>query len=386
MQMDASSLNQILHSFEIRDDRMSLAEGEMKRLNESFLRLREDLLPIFRMVKESKPLPTPDLPLHVRSNSPPVPSALSPSPTYYSTPSVATPQLIRKASKKNLTHHAPTSAHSPSRNSHDWLDTTSFYGTSGSVPKDSRKAGTAYNTASAGYGNGQYSSSSSMKRQNSTGSTHHPDYSSTSVSTPSLSSSASMISVATSSTARTITPTLVSTSGSIPSNASARNVTPTLASTAARSISSSNLSTQSSLKMSSNPAGMSGLVSNGSTVSLASNAGVPGGGSSTSSYVSLAGSKHSEPIKDFNISPDVPCYKVLPLIARRHKVRGDWRGVGLVVCYDDQERMIGLEEKPLAIYKELQQRGKNPIFMIREDNGLKTDSGFVVNGTPGGLL
>lgn len=385
--MDASSLNQILHSFEIRDDRMSLAEGEMKRLNENFLRLREDLLPIFRMVKESKPLPTPDLPLHVRSNSPPVPSALSPSPTYYSTPSVGTPQLIRKASKKSLAHHAPTSAHSPSRNSHDWLDTTSFYsGTSGSISKDSRKGGTSYSAASAGYGNGQYSGS--VKRQDSTGSTHHPEYSITSASTPSLSSSASIISVATSSTARTITPTLASTSGSIASNSSARNVTPTLASTASRSISSGNLSSQNSLKMSSNPA-VSGLVSNGGAVSVASSAGAAGAGGSsggTSSYVSLAGSKHSEPIKDFNISPDVPCYKVLPLIARRHKVRGDWRGVGLVVCYDDQERMIGLEEKPLAIYKELQQRGKNPIFMIREDNGLKTDSGFVVNGTPGGLL
>lgn len=89
---------------------------------------------------------------------------------------------------------------------------------------------------------------------------------------------------------------------------------------------------------------------------------------------------------DFNISPDVPCYKVLPQIARRHKVRGDWRSVGLVVCYGDQERMIGLEEKPLAIYKELQREGKKPIFMIRENNGLKTDSGFVVGGTPGGLL
>lgn len=82
----------------------------------------------------------------------------------------------------------------------------------------------------------------------------------------------------------------------------------------------------------------------------------------------------------------MPCYKVLPLIARRHKVRGDWRSIGLVVCYDDQERMIGLEEKPLAIYKELLERGKNPIFMIREDNGIKMDNGFVVNGTPGGLL
>ena len=108
-----------------------------------------------------------------------------------------------------------------------------------------------------------------------------------------------------------------------------------------------------------------------------------GAGDPTSSNAS---SMHSEPIMEFNFSPDVPCYKMLPLIARRHKVRGDWRGVGLVVCYGDQERMVGLEEKPLAIYKELQREGKNPVFMIREDNGMKTDLGFVVSGTPGGLL
>lgn len=52
--LELSHLNLILHSFETRDDRAALAEAEIKRLTESFSRLREDLLPIFRMVKESK--------------------------------------------------------------------------------------------------------------------------------------------------------------------------------------------------------------------------------------------------------------------------------------------------------------------------------------------
>lgn len=111
-----------------------------------------------------------------------------------------------------------------------------------------------------------------------------------------------------------------------------------------------------------------------------------GSGSGTTLISTSSASQHSDPIMDFNISADVPCYKVLPLIARRHNVRGDWRGVGLVVCYGDQERMVGLEEKPLLIFKELLREGKNPVFMIREDNGIKTDIGFMITGTPGGLL
>lgn len=110
-----------------------------------------------------------------------------------------------------------------------------------------------------------------------------------------------------------------------------------------------------------------------------------GGGNSASNLIaSHRAAGGSEPIKDFNIPPDVPCYKVLPVIAKKHKVRSD--KVELVVCYDDQERMIGLEELPLKIFKELDAKGKNPIFMIRESTGVKTNEGFVVSGTPGGLF
>lgn len=53
-ELDSGSFRQILQSFEMRDNRIALAEAEIKRLTDSCLRLREDLLPIFRMVKESK--------------------------------------------------------------------------------------------------------------------------------------------------------------------------------------------------------------------------------------------------------------------------------------------------------------------------------------------
>lgn len=251
-------------------DRLTVAESEIRKLGESFSKLREDLLPVYRIVKESKPLPTPELP---RAPTPPVSS----------------PTQLQAISRK-------VSKHSP--NSQDWLDTSFINSSNASTisSKDSRKT--------PHYGG--------MNKQ------------------PSMSSIQSQ------------------------SESMSRVVTPTISSRS----SSANISI------------MPGVASSSSSVNLM-----------------ISGSNpHSQPIKDFNISPDVPCYKVLPQIARRHKVRGDWRGVGLVVCYDDQERMIGLEEKPLAIYKELQREGKNPIFMIREDNGLKSDNGFVVNGTPGGLL
>lgn len=132
---------------------------------------------------------------------------------------------------------------------------------------------------------------------------------------------------------------------------------------------------------------ISGLLSSASsTLNGSSSSTLHRAASTLSTNTSSAVSTHrtSDPIKDFNISPDVPCYKVLPLIAKKHKVRGD-KGE-LVVCYDDQERMVGLEEMPLKIFRELQAQGKNPVFMIRESTGVKNDVGFVVSGTPGGLL
>lgn len=89
-----------------------------------------------------------------------------------------------------------------------------------------------------------------------------------------------------------------------------------------------------------------------------------------------------------------PCYKVLPAALRKYKISGDWRQYALMVCYGDQERVLGLEEKPLIIFKELQDAGKRPVFMLRQldssssnpSSSSNKNSRVVVGATPGGVL
>lgn len=61
-----------------------------------------------------------------------------------------------------------------------------------------------------------------------------------------------------------------------------------------------------------------------------------------------------------------PCYKVLPAALRKYDVKQDWRQYSLYIVYGDYERVVGLEEKPLALFKELEKEGKKPMFMLRK--------------------
>ena len=40
-----------------------------------------------------------------------------------------------------------------------------------------------------------------------------------------------------------------------------------------------------------------------------------------------------------------------------------------IVCGND-ERILGLEEKPLVLFKQLDKEGKKPMFMLRKTEGL----------------
>lgn len=51
---DMDALPHILKLLEIRDERLSVLETEIKRLFDNYSKLREELLPLFRLVKESK--------------------------------------------------------------------------------------------------------------------------------------------------------------------------------------------------------------------------------------------------------------------------------------------------------------------------------------------
>src|ERR1700710_2169560 len=61
-QYATATLKDIQHLVEqlrLRDERMTIAEMELRRITAEYTRLREDLLPVFRTFKEGQPLPYP---------------------------------------------------------------------------------------------------------------------------------------------------------------------------------------------------------------------------------------------------------------------------------------------------------------------------------------
>ena len=96
-----------------------------------------------------------------------------------------------------------------------------------------------------------------------------------------------------------------------------------------------------------------------------------------------------EIFKSFRVSMDDPCHKVLPAALKKYNINADWRQYALYIVYGDQERCLGLEEKPLILFKQLDKEGKKPMFMLRrhaapmEGHSGPTSGGFEV---PGGVI
>ncbi|RCK57833.1 Protein STE50 [Candida viswanathii] len=75
----------------------------------------------------------------------------------------------------------------------------------------------------------------------------------------------------------------------------------------------------------------------------------------------------SEPLKQLRASTDDSCLKILQQAMKRHHIpRDDWSRYVLVICYGDKERILKLAEKPVVIFKELQELGKHPAIMLRQ--------------------
>jgi protein STE50 len=51
---------------------------------------------------------------------------------------------------------------------------------------------------------------------------------------------------------------------------------------------------------------------------------------------------------------------------RKYNIHADWRQYALYIVYGDQERAVGMDEKPLALFKDLDREGKKPMFMLRK--------------------
>ncbi|KAI0180648.1 hypothetical protein GGR52DRAFT_578788 [Hypoxylon sp. FL1284] len=81
-----------------------------------------------------------------------------------------------------------------------------------------------------------------------------------------------------------------------------------------------------------------------------------------------------EIFKSFRVSMDDPCYKVLPAALKKYQINAPWDQYALYIVYGDQERCLGLHEKPLILFKQLDKEGKKPMFMLRKTNPAPADA------------
>jgi hypothetical protein len=77
-----------------------------------------------------------------------------------------------------------------------------------------------------------------------------------------------------------------------------------------------------------------------------------------------------------------PCHKVLPAALKKYNINEDWRSYSLFIVYGDQERCLGLEERPLTLFKQLEKEGRKPMFMLRKQ--APSFEGQAANAYPGG--
>jgi hypothetical protein len=70
--------------------------------------------------------------------------------------------------------------------------------------------------------------------------------------------------------------------------------------------------------------------------------------------------------KSFRVSMDDPTRKVLPVALKKYKINAPWDNYALCIVYEDEERCLGMDEKPLTLFKQLNKEGKRPVFLLRK--------------------
>lgn len=102
-----------------------------------------------------------------------------------------------------------------------------------------------------------------------------------------------------------------------------------------------------------------------------------------------------EIFKSFRVSIDDPCHKVLPVALKKYNITADWRQYALYIVHGDQERCLGLNERPLILFKQLDKEGRKPMFMLRKHatpaeghtvHGSGQGAGYGVGGGGGGQV
>ncbi|WVQ85621.1 hypothetical protein IAT38_007787 [Cryptococcus sp. DSM 104549] len=76
--------------------------------------------------------------------------------------------------------------------------------------------------------------------------------------------------------------------------------------------------------------------------------------------------------KSFRVTLEDPCWKVLPAALKKYKINDDWKLYALFICFDNTERCLSYDEKPLLLFQKLKETGHKPVFMLRHIKDIKS--------------
>jgi hypothetical protein len=302
-------IKQLVEQLRLRDERMTIAEMELRRITAEYSRLREDLLPVFRMAKEGQPLPYPvpgdsnQTSFYDASNT-----ISPPAPTPSSTQSGG--GLSRKFSTKKLFFESTPKNSSPT------------YLQSSQERSLMEQALDPANAAERAVLSSSHLAAMNGGSQPST-SPGHPSPNQPSPTSP---------------------PTL---SGSTLASRSYREGQPTPG--------------RSTFPQNDNEQYQASTYSRDSTKPAPSRR-----GAQTPALDTPSSNGSVEIFKSFRVSMEDPCYKVLPAALKKYNINAPWEQYALYIVYGDKERCLGMEEKPLILFKQLDKEGKKPMFMLRK--------------------
>jgi len=80
----------------------------------------------------------------------------------------------------------------------------------------------------------------------------------------------------------------------------------------------------------------------------------------------LQSDNNSNILTSCRVNMDDSCSKVLPAVLRKYGIVASWTDYSLHIVYGDEERCLELDEKPLRLFKMLEEEGKSPRLMLRK--------------------
>ncbi|KAM0431021.1 hypothetical protein ACHAPT_005658 [Fusarium lateritium] len=307
-------IKHLVEQFRLRDERMILLEQDLRRITEDFRRLREDMLPALRLVKDAQQ-PLPNLSGNNQAAYGYEATLSPPAPTPPPGPSQPGSAVKRQYSTRKIMIGATPKNSSPTQPTHE----RSIAETTLDPANAAERAVLSSSHLAAMNGGGQSASSPSYPSPNMPSPTSPQNHmSGTTLGSRSYRGDAPTPSTRTTFNDDGHANAVYTSREKAPQGAPRRRETP-----------------------------------------------VPDTPSQSNASVEI--------FKSFRVSMEDPCYKVLPAALKKYQINAPWDQYALYIVYGDQERCLGLEEKPLILFKQLDKEGKKPMFMLRKTTTAPVD-------------